>query len=180
MTIFPRALKAALPAALLLAGAAPLLAQTPSPAPGGSATAPRGYVRDRPGPMQMMHGGMFQSLSPAGRATMREAMKGSQEARRADRAAVQAARDHMLAALEAEKLDVSALKRAMAEERTAATASRDRFQAAMLAGFQKLSLADRRAFVAEARQMRARMEERMKGWKGRHGGDDMPEPPMLF
>jgi uncharacterized membrane protein len=177
MTTTPRLLAAA-----LLLAAVPALSQTPPPAPAApqGATAPRGQVRDRPGGMHMMHGGMFKSLSPAGRATMREAMKGDMAARQAERDAVKSARDRMLAVLEAEKLDVAALRKAMADERNAANASRERMQASMAAGFAKLSLADRRAFVAEAKAMRSRMEERMKGWKSRGGGDDMPEPPMLF
>ena len=184
MTTTPRLLAAA-----LLLAAAPALAQTTPPPPAGAApppgatgVAPRGYVRDRPGPMSpMMHGGMFKSLSPAGKATMREAMKGDEAARRAEREAVKAARDRMLAILDAEKLDVAALKKAMADERAAANAGRERMQASMATAFTKLSLADRRAFVAEARQMRARMDERMKGWKQRGGGDDTPpEPPLLF
>jgi Spy/CpxP family protein refolding chaperone len=176
MTTTPRLLAAA-----LLLAAAPALAQTAAPAaPPAGATVPRGQVRDRPGGMHMMHGGMFKSLSPAGRATMREAMKGDMAARRAERDAVKAARDRMLAVLEAEKLDVAALKKAMTDERVAANAGRERMQASMAAAFAKLSLADRRAFVTEARQMRTRMEERMKGWKQHGGGDDMPEPPMLF
>ena len=180
MTTTPRLLAAA-----LLLAAAPALAQTaPAPAPAtGAAPAgsavPRGQVRDRPGPMSMMHGGMFKSLSPDGRATMREAMKGDMAARQAERAAVKAARDRMMTVLEAEKLDVAALKKAMADERAAANAGRERMQASMANAFAKLSLADRRAFVTEARQMRTRMDERMKGWKNR-GGDELPEPPMLF
>ena len=165
---------------VLLLAAAPALAQTAAPAPPQGATALRGDVRSRPGTMHMMHGGMFKSLSPAGKATMREAMKGDMAARQADRDAVKAARDRMLAILEAERLDVAALRKAMADERTAANAGRERMQASMAAAFAKLSLADRRAFVTEARQMRTRMDERMKGWKSRGGGDDMPEPPMLF
>ena len=163
MTTTPRLLAAA-----LLLAAAPVLAQTtttPAPAPGTASATPRGYVRDRPGPMQMMHGGMFKTLSPAGKATMREAMKGDMAARQAEREAVKAARDRMLAVLEAERLDIAALKKAMADERAAANAGRERMQASMAAAFAKLSVADRRAFVTEARQMRTRMEERMKGWK---------------
>jgi Spy/CpxP family protein refolding chaperone len=177
MTTFSRALTSVMPAALLLAVATPALAQTPAPATPGAAAAPRGG-HDRGG---MHHRGMFATLSEPGRATMREAMKGDVAARQADRAAVKAARDRMLTVLEAERLDMAALKKAMADERNAANASRERMQASMAAGFAKLSVADRRAFVAEAKAMRARMDERMKGWKGRRGGgDDMPEPPMLF
>jgi uncharacterized membrane protein len=176
MTKFNRALAAT----LLLAAATPVLAQTAPPPPpaGSSATAPRGYVRDRPGGMH--HRGMFNTLSPAGQATMREAMKGDEAARKAERDGVKAARDRMLTLLDAEKLDVAAVKRAMADERNAANASRERMQASMLAGFQKLSLADRRAFVAEAKALKSRMEGRMKDWRDRKGEDMPPPEPPLF
>jgi Spy/CpxP family protein refolding chaperone len=146
---------------MLLLGAAPLLAQSaPSPAPGAAA----------PGPRQgRQNWGMFAGLSEAGRATMREAMQAGGDAR-GDRAAVKAARDRMLVLLDADTLDVPALKRAMEEERRAAQASHDRRQSAMLAGFTKLSAADRKAFVANARQMQARMEARMGRWSRRGPG----------
>jgi uncharacterized membrane protein len=162
-------------AVALLLAAAPVLAQTPPPPAPGAAAAQHGHGR---GGMQH-HRGMFSTLSEPGRATMREAMKGDMAARQADRAAVKAARDRMLAVLEAERLDMAALKKAMADERNAANASRERMQASMATGFAKLSVADRRAFVTEAKAMRSRMDDRMKGWKSR-GGGDMPEPPMMF
>lgn len=172
MTTSPRLLAAA-----LLLAAVPVLAQTPPPPPPGAPAAAGKH--GGPGRMGKNHRGMFASLSEAGRATMREAMKGDMAARKAQREAVQAARDRMLVVLQAEKLDMAALRKAMDDERAAANVSRERMQASMMAGFAKLSVADRRAFVAEAKAMRARMDERMKGWKAR-GGDDMPEPPMLF
>lgn len=165
---------------LMLAGAAPVLAQTPAPA-APAASAPAGGHRMMRGGHGggMMHGKAFASMSEAGRATMREAMKAGGD-RKTDHAAVKAARDRMLALLDAERLDSAALKRAMDEERNASNASRERHQTAMLAAFQKLSVADRKAFVADARAMRTRMESRMKEHRGKRGmTDDMPPPPMM-
>lgn len=158
--------------ALLLAAAAPVAAQMPPPPPGGPAMA-AGHHGGRG-----MHGrGMFASMSEAGRKTMMEAMRGGGD-RRAEREQVKAARDRMLTLLEAERLDTGALKRALDDERNAANASRERHQAAMLAAFGKLSVADRKAFVADARAMKDRMESRMKDRRGKRGGmDDMPPPP---
>jgi uncharacterized membrane protein len=158
--------------ALLLAVAAPVAAQMPPPGAGmpGMGHGPRG-----------MHGrGMFASMSEAGRKTMMEAMRAGGD-RRAERDQVKAARDRMLTLLEAERLDTGALKKALDDERNAASASRERHQAAMLAAFAKLSVADRKAFVADARAMKTRMESRMKGWRGKRGGmDDMPPPPPVM
>ncbi len=157
--------------ALLLAAAAPVSAQMPPP-PGAPAMAASHHGG------RGMHGrGMFASMSEAGRKTMMEAMRGGGD-RRAEREQVKAARDRMLTLLEAERLDTGALKRALDDERNAANASRERHQAAMLAAFGKLSLADRKAFVADTRAMKTRMETRMRGWRGKRGGmDDMPAPP---
>jgi hypothetical protein len=139
-----------------------------------------------------MAGAMFAGMSDAGQATMRDAMKAGGDPR-SDHEAVKAARDRMLALLDADSLDVAALKRAMDDERKIAQASHDRRQAAMLAGFTKLSTADRKAFVANARTMKARMEARvgeMRGWGGRSGprgsggpqgpGGNMPPPPPMM
>ena len=175
---------------LLLAGAAPLLAQAASPpdAPAGAPGQPGagkwgGPHGDRRG------GGMFAGMSDAGQAIMRDAMKAGGDPR-TEHDDVKAARERMLTLLDADTLDTSALKRAMDDERRAAQAGHDRRQAAMLAGFTKLSTADRKAFVANARAMKARMEARvggMRGWGGRAGprgpggpggpGGDMPPPP---
>jgi uncharacterized membrane protein len=161
--------------ALLLAAAAPVAAQTPPPQPGAPAMA-AGHHGGRG-----MHGrGMFASMSEAGRKTMMEAMRAGGD-RRAERDQVKAARDRMLTLLEAERLDTGALKKALDDERNAASASRERHQAAMLAAFGKLSVADRKAFVADARAMKTRVESRMKGWRGKRGGmDDMPPPPPVM
>ncbi len=139
-------------AALLLVGTAPGFAQQ-SPVPGTVAPAP--HV---PG----AHNPMFAGMSRAGRAAMLAAMRGVDM--RVGKAEVMAARDRMLAVLDAERLDPVALRRAMDDERTAVAlqqAQQAKRQAAMLAGFEQLSLADRRAFVADARAIRDRFEARV-------------------
>lgn len=163
--------------ALLLA--APALAQTP-PAPPAPPAA--GDMRGHHG--RMMGHRMFPSMSEAGRATIREAMMAGDD-RKASRQKVEAAREKLLAALAADRLDMAAVKRAMDEERAVAQAGRDARQAAMLAAFQKLSAEDRKAFAADSRAMKDRMGKRMAEWRERwqqrrgHGGPrgDMPPPP---
>lgn len=162
---------------LLLASAAPVLAQAAPPPPGMAATAtPPRYA-------ELRGGGMFAGMSDAGRATMREAMQAGGDPR-TEHEAVKAARDRMLTLLDADKLDTAALKRAMDDERRAAEVSREKRQAAMLAGFTKLSVADRKAFVTNARAMKDRMEQRMGKMHGGRGGmrgpgGDMPPPPPM-
>lgn len=136
--------------AMLLAASVPGLTQL---APGSPATAPH-----LPG----AHNPMFAGMSEAGRAAMLAAMRGVNM--RVGKAEVAAARDRMLAVLDAERLDSVALKRAMDDERAAVAlqqAQQAKRQAAMLAGFEQLSLADRRAFVADARALRDRVEARV-------------------
>ena len=172
--------------ALAMLLALPVAAQTAPPAP-APAPAPGMHAGSHGGPggrggMRMQ---MFASLSPAGQQIMRDSMKGID--RRADHAAIQAARDKILVLLDADKLDVAALKRAMEAERATAEAMHDKRQAALLGAYQKLSLADRKALVAEARAMRARMESWMSkkgtpmmmhgGPGGMDGMDDMMPPP---
>lgn len=179
-----------LAAALVMAVAAPVAAQTPPPPPmtPAASMAPAAPIAPaapmagmRHGGMGMMGGHMFPSLSEAGRAAMRDAMKSGGD-RREEREGVRAARDRMLSLLEADRLDPAALKRAMDDERNAANASRERHQAAMLAAFGKLSAADRKAFVVDSRAMKNRMEQRMSQWRGRgmrgmHGDMAAPPPP---
>ncbi len=156
---------------LLLAGAAPVLAQTAPPPP------PHGMMA---GKADGHHGKrMFSTLSEAGRQTMREAMRSGSD-KRAEREQVRAARDRMLAALDADKLDMAALRKAMDDERAASNASHESRKAAMLAAFSKLSTADRKAFVAEARSMRDRMADRVGKWRERRGsgGPGTPPPSM--
>lgn len=153
--------------ALILGIAVPAAAQMPPPPADGMPPSPGGP-----------HGRMFGSMSDAGRRIMMEAMRGTDP--RGDHSATQGARDRMLTILDADRLDVAALRQAMDAERETANASRIKHQAALLAGFQKLSLADRKAFVADARAMRARMESEIGKWQGRHGarkGGKMPPPP---
>lgn len=172
---------------LLLAGAAPAFAQTGTPPGAGGAGAGvhagpqagdrggrHGEWRGRGG-RDHMRGRAFASLSPEGRTIMRDAMHGSVD-RKQDHQAIMAARDRMLTVLDADKLDSAALKRAMDDERNVVNASRDRTQAAMQAGFAKLSVADRKAFVADARALKQRMEERVNKWRGRGGMHGMGGP----
>ncbi|QYE34681.1 MULTISPECIES: periplasmic heavy metal sensor [Sphingosinicellaceae] len=169
-------MKRVLAALLLLGATAPAMAQMPPP-PGDS-------MPDGPGPggrsMRGPHGmqQMFASMSPAGRATMMAAFKSADP--RMSHEASNAARDRMLAVLDADRLDPVALKRAMDEEREASSAAKLKQQGAMLVAFQQLSVTDRRAFVADARAMRARMDARMAEMRKRGGGPDgmMPPPPM--
>jgi Spy/CpxP family protein refolding chaperone len=158
-------LLAALIAAPLIT--APAFAQSAPPAPPAPAAAPHHAAPHHGAGAKMgRHMGMFPSMSEAGRAIMREAMMAGGN-RRDDRQKVEAARDKMLAALEAERFDAGAVKRAMEEERTLADATRQQRQAAMLAAFQKLSPEDRKAFVTDSRAMKARMKGRMEGWRDR-------------
>lgn len=168
---------------LLLAGAVPAMAQTAPPAPPAPPAGGMMMHGGHGGPGRMHGRGMFKSMSEAGRKTMMEAMHAGGD-RKAEREQVKAARDRMLAVLDADRLDTAALKRTMEEERAVANAGRERHQAAMLAGFAKLSTADRKAFVADARAMKTRMETRMQHWRGKRmgdmggmGGDHMPPPP---
>lgn len=153
-------------AAVLLLGAAAALpaAAQMGPPPGAPMMAGPGARGDQ----------MFPSMSPAGRTIMWEAMRG--EDKKADREAVKAARDKVLTVLDAPTLDVAALKRAMDEERALVDSQQAERQAAMLAAFQKLTPADRKAFVTDARAMRDRMQARM-GQKRGGWGQTPPTPP---
>ena len=156
-------LLAALIAAPLITG--PAFAQSAPPAP--PAPPQMGHHAGQKGPHGMERGmamgaRMFPSMSEAGRKTMHEAMMAGGN-RRDDRQKVEAAREKMLAALEAERFDAGAVKRAMDEERSIAEATRQQRQAAMLAAFQKLSPEDRKAFVTDSRAMKTRMQGRMEG-----------------
>ncbi|TRW16703.1 periplasmic heavy metal sensor [Glacieibacterium frigidum] len=164
-------------AALLCATAAAAQVTPPAPPSPPAMTTP-------PMPPMPPRGGMrgFGAMSEPGRQAMMGAMRADRAANRADHDRVKASRDRMLAVLDAERLDTAALKRAMDEEREAANAMKARRQSAMLAAFQSLSVADRRAFVADARSMRdrveTRVEKRMNRRMKRHGGGDDMVPPM--
>lgn len=166
-------------AALLCATAASAQMTPPAPpSPPAMANPPM-----PPMPPMPPRGGMrgFGAMSEPGRQAMMGAMRADRDANRADHDRVKASRDRMLAVLDAERLDTAALKRAMDDEREAANAMKVRRQTAMLAAFQSLSLADRRAFVADARTLRDRVETRVEKHMNRrmkrHGaGHDMPSP----
>lgn len=152
---------------IALAGALPAAAQTP-PAP----PAPPAMVRPPMPPMPPLHGDMmrFGSMSEAGRKAMMTAMMGDRAASRADHDRVRAARDRMLATLDAERVDAAALRRAMDDEREAANAMKARHQAAMATALLSLSAADRKAFVEDARSLRTRIERRVERRIERRGG----------
>jgi Spy/CpxP family protein refolding chaperone len=154
---------AALAAALI---AAPALAQTPPPPAGDT---PGGMQHGmHQGAHQGMRGGgmggghmrMWAGMSPEGQAVMRDARKGMADD--SGRQKLRDARDRIGTILSADKLDVAALRRAMDDERKLADAQQAARQEAMLAAFQKLSAADRKAFVVNARTGRDRMEQRMQ------------------
>jgi Spy/CpxP family protein refolding chaperone len=153
--------------------AAPVLAQAAPPAPAQGAEAPRerGYGK------RMHRQQMWANVSPEGRAILRETMRADPQ----DREATRAARDRINALVGAEKLDVGALRKAMADERRLVDAEHAGRQARMLAAIQKLSPADRKAFAEDARRARADVEARTAQWRKRaQGGQrtpDMPPPP---
>lgn len=136
--------------AAMLLGGSPTLAQ-PVPAP-GIAAVPH---------MAGTHNPIFAGMSDAGRAAMLAAIHPFDKP--VGKAEIAAARDHILLVLDAERLDPVALRRAMDDERAAVAlqqAQQANKRVAMLAGFEQLSLADRRAFVANARAIRDRVEAR--------------------
>ncbi len=147
--------------------AAPVLAQTPPPPPAATGAGP-----GEPGMHGGRHGGrherMFKSLSPEGRKIMADAMRAARNDD--DRADIRAARDRVGALLSADKLDVNALRSAMDAERRLVDARHKDRQDAMLGAFQKLSVADRKAFVADAKAGADRMKARMGKWRDRPAG----------
>lgn len=182
-------------AALALLTAAPALAQSadmprqpPMHGEGGPGMrGPMGEMRGRPGRLMRLRNhvenGLYAGMSEEGRRSLSQAMRGNPQDRIAERRAVSAARDKVMTLLEAERLDPAALKRAMDEERAAAEATHQRRQAATFAALQRLSPADRKAFAANARAMKNRMDDRLRALQARGGpapeGPDGP-PPMMW
>lgn len=109
---------------------------------------------------------MWANVSPEGRAILRETLHGDPK----DREATRAARDRINRIVGAEKLDVTALRRAMEEERRLVDAQHAKRQARMAAAIQKLSAADRKAFAEDARRARADVEARTATWRKRAEG----------
>lgn len=145
---------------LRVALAAALLGGVALPAAAQDAPPPIRAPEIAQGPM---HGGkamrfMFRNLSPEGQATIRSALQSVHNDGTRD--GIKAARDRQLALLEADRLDVGALQRAMLEERNLAQGAHQRMQQALLGAYQRLSVADRRALVASAREAKSWMEGR--------------------
>lgn len=161
-TSLMRAAIAALMMTCALPTAAQMAAPPPPPAPPAQAVPPMGGGK--------WGARAFPSMSEAGRQTMMNAMRGTGD-RQQERAGIEAARERMLAILDADRLDTAALKRAMDDERAVAQASHERRQAAMVAAFQQLSVADRKAFVTDSRAMKNRMADAFRRWQrdGRMG-----------
>lgn len=161
-----RSMLKAAAAALAIAVAAPSFAQAAPPPPAQKDVLIR---RISPG----MHGwremDRFGGMSAEGRAVLREAMKPQQTPQ--DREAVRAARQRVLTLLSAEKLDVGAVRRAQAAERELVVKQHERQQDAMLAAYQKLSAADRKAFADGMRDREERMLDSLK--KARQRIDEM-------
>ncbi len=129
-------------------------------------------------PRQRMAAGLFAGMTPAGRQTLSEAMRGAPGDRLAEREAVSAARDRMLTLLEQDRIDAGTMRRAMDDERAAADATHQRRQAALLAALQKLSPADRKAFVANSRAAKNRMDDRLRAAREPGMAGDEPPQPM--
>lgn len=156
--------------AVALLAALPAVAQTGRHGPGGPCERD---MQHRPRP--------FAGMSVAGRRAVTNALHPRDNSDHVDRERVGAARDRMLAVLDAPRLDPVALKRAMDAERDAANTMHARRQAGVLRALQGLNAADRRAFVADARAMRGRFEQMDKRMKGRGTDDGPPDcgPPMM-
>ena len=144
--------------ALAVAGllAVPANAQSGGPVGGGGEP-------EESAPVQRMFG----NVSPEGRAILRQAMR--EQAAAGDRPKLRAARDKVAAILSAETLDARALKQAMDAERKLVDAQQARRQAGMLSALQKLSFADRKAFVEDAARGRDRLQRMVQ-----HDGDSGP------
>jgi uncharacterized membrane protein len=109
----------------------------------------------------------FADMSPQGAAIIAEAMQAQRIPSNAEE--VRNARQKVLDLISAEKLDIDAIRKAQAEERSLAIKEHARAQEKMLKAYQRLSLQDRRAFAEgmraqEERMMQhlARARERMK------------------
>jgi Spy/CpxP family protein refolding chaperone len=153
--------------AFAIAAAAPgaALAQATSPAPPAAAGEPAAKTGE--GPHRGGRAGPLKNLSPEGRQIMREAAR--RDVSQQDREAMRAARERVLTLLAADPLDVNAIRQAQAEERSIAQKNHMERQEALLAGYQKLSPADRKAFVEGMREMEGRIGDRMKMMRGHHG-----------
>lgn len=142
---------------------APVLAQTAPTAATSAAPAAQQQKPERVRPVHRPRGPMFGNVSPEGRKVLMEAMRGANT----DRGAIHASRDRVNTVIGADKLDVAALKRAMDDERRLVDAQQAKRQDAMLVAVQKLSVADRKAFAADAMKAREGVEKRTAEWRKR-------------
>jgi Spy/CpxP family protein refolding chaperone len=158
-------------AALALAVAAPTLAQAAAPAPPAPPAPGKDVLIHRfsPGMKSFHHMDRFEGMTAEGRAILREAMRPQQSSQ--EREAVRSARQRVLNLLAADRLDVAAVRRAQAAERELVLKQHERQQEAMLAAYQKLSPADRKAFASGMRDREERMLESLK--KARERIDEM-------
>lgn len=152
---YPRLIAAALALAIT-----PALAQ---PAPTASVGSAGWAGHHGPGP--------YAALSPDGR----QILKAARQATHNDgtRAQIDATRAQIMTLLDADTLDVHALSRAMVTERSLSQGEKLRQQAALLAAYQKLSLADRHAYVAASRAIAAQVAAARAAHQGH-----VPQPPM--
>lgn len=175
--------------ALILSG--PALAQAVANSPAPNASAPpteqrrverRVMVIDGSQPGQPYGlGRAFGNVSPEGRALLLDAMRANQES---ERLALSKARDEVNRLIAADRLDVAAVRRAMAEERRLVSEQQARRQEAMLGVLPKLSLADRKAFAEDAMRGRENVDARADAWRKwaddlRARVRDVPPPPPL-
>jgi uncharacterized membrane protein len=124
-------------------------------------------------------GRAFGNVSPEGRALLLDAMRANQES---ERLALSKARDEVNRLIAADRLDVAAVRRAMAEERRLVSEQQARRQEAMLGVLPKLSLADRKAFAEDAMRGRENVDARADAWRKwaddlRARVRDVPPPP---
>lgn len=120
----------------------------------------------------------FGKVSPEGRALLLDAMRANQEA---DRLALAKARDEVNRLVGADRLDVAAVRRAMAQERRLVSEQQERRQEAIIGVLPKLSAADRKAFAEDAMRGRENLDARAVAWRkwadDVRAGAAIPPPP---
>ncbi|WP_448580364.1 hypothetical protein [Thermaurantiacus sp.] len=167
--------------ALILSG--PAVAQVAATSPAPNASAPPAEPRRVERRVMVVDGTpggySFGNVSPEGRAMLLDALRANQEA---DRLALRKARDEVNRLIAADRLDLAAVRRAMAEERKLVSDQQARRQEAMLAVLPKLSEADRKAFAEAAMRGRENVDARADAWRKwaddvRARLRDVPPPP---
>jgi hypothetical protein len=113
------------------------------------------------GPGGRMSSDMFNGMSAEGRQIMSQAMMAGRDGTARDQ--LKAAHDQVMTLLSQPTVDRAALQKAMAAEDKIMIDQINRQSDSMLKGFMLLSAADRQAWVANERAMRARMQGRRKG-----------------